>query len=283
MKTKILIFAIFIFSAVITFTACNKDNKSTSTNQTGINSSDVTTQNEAVAQMTFEGVDQIADEAYTSIFSSVKSTDANANSLLSACATKTIDTVSIPHTLTINFGSTNCLCNDGKYRRGEIIISYYLQYRDSGSVHSTTFNNYYVNDNQVIGTRSRINNGRNAAGHWNITVNVTGTIIFANNSDTLTWNSTQNKEWLQGYWSPTIWDDIYLVTGNSNGSRPNGNTYSKTILTPLKRHLPCFYFVSGTVQVQQSNKPTKLIDYGTGNCDPWATVTINGVTHNIHL
>ena len=67
MKTKILIFAIFIFSAVITFTACNKDKKTTPTNQTG-NNSDVTTQNEAVAQMTFEGVDQIADEAYTSTF-----------------------------------------------------------------------------------------------------------------------------------------------------------------------------------------------------------------------
>ncbi|MEI6823331.1 MAG: hypothetical protein WCL51_15480 [Bacteroidota bacterium] len=281
MKTKILIFAIFIFSIVTTFTACNKDKKTTPTNQTG-NNSDVTSQNEAVAQMTFEGVDQIADEAYTS-FSSLKSTQSNANSLLSACATKTIDTVSIPHTLTINYGTTNCLCYDGKYRRGEIVISYYLHYRDSGSVHSTTFNDYYVNDNHVMGTRSRVNNGRNAAGNWNITTTVNGTIIFANNTDTLTWNSTQNKEWLQGYLSSTIWDNIVLITGNSNGTRPNGTTYSKTILTPLKRQMPCFYFVSGTVQVVQSNKPTKVIDYGNGNCDAWATVTINGVTYNIHL
>ena len=153
----------------------------------------------------------------------------------------------------------------------------------SGSGHSTTFNDYYVNDNHVMGTRSRVNNGHNLAGNWNITTVVNGTIIFANNTDTLTWNSTQNKEWLQGYLSSTIWDNIVLITGNSNGTRPNGTTYSKTILTPLKRQMPCFYFVSGTVQVVQSNKPTKVIDYGNGNCDAWATVTINGVTYNIHL
>ncbi len=279
-----MLIASFLFlSASVIFFSCNKDKKSFNPNQTSDNELVASSQNEAVAQITFENVDQIADEAYTGLTTATKSVESTTSGLLSPCASKTIDTIAVPHTLTINFGTTNCLCNDGKYRRGEIIISFYKHYKDSGSIHSTTFNNYYVNDNHIMGTRTRVNNGRNAAGHWNISTTINSTIIFANNTDTLTWNATHNKEWLQGYWSPSIWNDIFLITGNSTGTRPNGVTYAKTILTPLERHLPCFYYVSGTVQLVQSNKPTRVINYGNGNCDPWATVTINGVTHTIHL
>ncbi|MCX6229943.1 MAG: hypothetical protein NTZ33_00230 [Bacteroidetes bacterium] len=295
MKTRILTLTSFIFLAVLIITACKKDNPAQQNisgindnalnqqNQTVTNELVTTSQNEAIAQMTFENIDQIADEAYTSFTSAGKSATANTNSLLSPCATKTIDTITIPHTLTIDFGTTNCLCNDGKYRRGQIVIAFYKHYKDSGAVHSTTFNNYYVNDNHIMGSRSRINNGHNAAGHWNITTTVNSMIIFALSGDTLSWNATHNREWLQGYWSPTIWDDITLLSGSSTGHRPNGTNYSKTIVTPLKRHMPCPYFVSGSVQLTQTNRPVRVINYGNGNCDPWATVTINGVTHIIHL
>lgn len=283
MRTKILIFAILIASASVIMFSCNKDKTSTNNNQASDNELVATSQNEAIAQMTFEGVDQIADEAYTGLTTATKSVESTTSGILSPCTTKTLDTISVPHVLTINFGTVNCLCNDGKYRRGEIVISFLGHYRDSASIHSTTFTNFYVNNNHVMGTRSRVNNGRNAAGHWNVTTTINGTIIFALSGDTLTWNANHTKEWLQGYWSPSIWNDIYLLSGNASGVRPNGVSYSKTILTPLKRIMTCPYFVSGTVQIQQSNKPTRVIDYGNGNCNAWATVTINGVTHTIHL
>ena len=282
MKTKILILSLVLVSAVFVMNGCRKDVKSVK-DQTIASDLIASSQSEAVAQMTYEGVDQISDEAYTAITNPTKSTESTSNGILGPCATKTIDTISIPHTLTIDFGTTNCLCNDGKYRRGQIVISFQGHYRDSASVHSTTFTNFYVDDNHVMGTRTRVNNGRNAAGHWNITTSVNGTIIFATTGDTLSWNATHNKEWLQGYWSPSIWNDIFLITGNASGTRPNGVTYAKTILTPLKRVMPCHYFVSGTVQIVQSNKPTRLLDYGNGGCNPWATLTVNGVTHTIHL
>lgn len=279
MKTKILILTLVIASASIFMIGCKKDSKNEK-DRTIEKELIASSQNEAIAQMTFEGVDQIADEAFTGITSPTKSTG---NGILGPCATKTIDTISVPHTLTIDFGTVNCLCNDGKYRRGQIIISFQGHYKDSASYHTTTFNNFYVNNNHVMGTRTRLNNGTNAAGHWNITTTVNGTIVFALSGDTLTWSATHNKEWLQGYWSPSIWNDIFLVTGNASGVKPNGATYTKTILTPLKRVMPCHYFVSGTVQMVQSNKPTRLLDYGNGGCNPWATLTVNGVTHTIHL
>lgn len=282
MKTKKLILSIFMVGASIVLFSCSKDKNSTADDMNEQADLVALSQNEAFAQMTFESVDQIADEVYASLSSSTKSAQ-NSNSILSPCATKTLDTLSVPHIITIDFGATNCLCNDGKYRRGQIIISFMGHYRDSGSMHSTTFNNFFVNDNHVMGNRTRLNNGKNAAGHFTVLTTVNSTIIFNATNDTLIWNANHTKEWLHGYWSPNFIDDSYLITGNSNGSKLNGVTYNKTILIPLKRIYSCFYFVSGSVQIQQSNKPTKIIDYGNGNCNPWATVTINGVTHTIHL
>ena len=40
--------------------------------------------------------------------------------LISTCAQRTY--VSDTRTLTIDFGSTNCLCPDGRYRRGKIVV-----------------------------------------------------------------------------------------------------------------------------------------------------------------
>ncbi|MFZ4400571.1 MAG: hypothetical protein ACOYO1_11090 [Bacteroidales bacterium] len=282
MKKRILILSVFIASASIILFSCNKDKAKSANENKDTDEIVASSQKEAIAQMTFENVDQIADEVYSNLSTSNKSSQ-NSNSLLGPCATKSLDTISVPHILTINFGNTNCLCNDGKNRRGEIIISFMGHYRDSGSVHSTSFNNFYVNDNHVLGTRTRVNNGRNSSGHYTVTSTINSTIIFNTSGDTLIWNANHTKEWLHGYLSPNFIDDTYLITGNSNGNKLNGVTYNKTILIPLKRVYSCFYFVSGSVQIVKTNKPTKVIDYGNGNCNPWATVTVNGVTHTIHL
>jgi len=281
MKKKLFILS-FLVAGLILF-ACKKDNSTTSIDQVTENELTATSQNEAFAQMAFEGIDQIADEAYAVLTNTLKSGQNNASSLLGPCATKTLDTLALPHVLTINFGNVNCLCNDGKYRRGLIIISFTGHYRDSAAVHNTTLSDFYVNDNHIMGNRSRLNNGRNAAGHFTVSTVINSSIAFYLSGDTLVWNTSQTKEWLHGYWSPNFIDDAYLITGSSNGLKPNGISYTKTILTPLKRVYSCNYFVSGSVQLIQSNRPTRIIDYGNGQCNPWATLTVNGVTHTIHL
>jgi hypothetical protein len=56
-----------------------------------------------------------------------------------------------------------------------------------------------------------------------------------------------------------------------------------TIISPLIYQNGCFYPVSGIIEIDTDGEGLKIIDYGNGECDNVATVTINGNTENIEL
>jgi len=235
----------------------------------------------ALAEVTFSDVNSIADEAATGSLTSYK-TDVS-DGILSGCATITHDTVSDPHVLTIDFGVSNCLCNDGRYRRGKIIVTYSGHYRDPGHVHTITFDNYFVNDNQVMGIKTVTNNGYNNNGNLYFSIEVDGSIIRANNGGTIEFVSSRMREWIEGESTPQWHDDVYLVTGTASGNNSEGNSFTAEITSALRRTVACHQFVSGTLEVVPSGSPTRYIDFGDGSCDNEATVTVNGNDHIIHL
>jgi hypothetical protein len=198
-----------------------------------------------------------------------------------SCATITHDSISIPRTLVIDFGSSNCLCQDGNNRRGKINISYIGKYRESGSVHTISFTDYFVNDNQVIGSKSVTNNGKNTNGHTTFTIAVDGQIIKANSAGTLTWKSNRTREWLEGEDTKTWIDDVYSIIGFTSGSNSKGNSYTAVITSPLHRALNCHWFDAGVIELNQTGKVLKTIDYGSGTCDADATVIILGKSYPI--
>ena len=130
----------------ILFTSCRKKQED--------NDSDTSAGSDnALCEGTFNDVHSIADEASSGSLTSYMGTNnSNEKGILSSCATVTINTTVNPHTITVDFGTTNCFCNDGRYRRGVILITYSGNYRDSASTHTITFpgNTYYVNDNQAL-------------------------------------------------------------------------------------------------------------------------------------
>jgi hypothetical protein len=238
-----------------------------------------TSKDNALAEGTYNDVDNIADQAS-------KSPTLATYSTASCSPTITHDSISIPHTITIDFGPTNCLGLDGRYRRGIINVSYTGHYRDSASTHTITFNNYYVNDNKVSGTKTVVNNGHNSAGNLNYTITVNGQIDKATGGS-ISWTSNRTREWIVGE-NTAIWtDDVYLITGTANGvSSPTtgGSTsFSIVITSALRREIGCRHFVSGKFDLTPSGKATRHVDFGTGACDNAATVTINGHLFNISL
>lgn len=261
----------------LTFTSCkkekiNKDEDDTDTSAAADNS---------IAESAFNDVANMADQAADGSLATYRLTEADG--LLSVCATVTNDTTVVPHLLTIDFGTTNCLCKDGRYRRGKIKISYEGPYRETGHVHTITFADYFVDDNQLLGTKTVLNNGKNSAGNLFFTVTVDGKIIKANGAGTVTWQATRNREWIEGASTATWSDDVYLITGSSSGTTANGNTFKHTIQKALRKEIGCRHFVSGQVLLEPENKLPRLIDYGNGTCDNEATVTINGKTFTITL
>jgi hypothetical protein len=276
MKKINLILGIAILAAsALIITGCKKDNN------IQLEDSSIA-QDDAYAEKTFEDVGDMANEAYDMrTGNNFKAYPGNWR-YMSECTTVTLDTAAFPHVLTIDFGVENCLCADGKYRRGMIIITFTGRYREPGTVITHTFENYYVNDNSVAGIKVVTNMGPNDNGNLCFTIEVEG-IVQKEDGSTFSWNSSRQREWIQGADTHTRWDDIYLITGIATGTRPNGLTWEREIMTPLRVELACHFIVSGTIEIRPQDRPVRLLDYGTGECDNEATVTVDGQTFTIYL
>ncbi|NOU47052.1 MAG: hypothetical protein HOO86_08325 [Bacteroidales bacterium] len=274
---KKMMFATAIVAGLV-FTGCNKSDEKNSTN---IETPDADT--DAMAESVFDEVQEIADQAYTFKVVALKSAEGDFNDHLSACVTITLDTTVMPRILTIDFGEENCLCRDGKYRRGQIIVTFNGRYFQPGTVITHSFNNFYVNDNHIEGLKTLTNNGYNDAGFLWFSIVVNGQITRIENGNVITWSANKTKTWIEGDLTPRFWDDVYLLEGNASSSNSNGSGFTRIITNPLRREMSCRWFVSGTVEITPNNRPVRLLDYGEGVCDNQATVTVNGETFNIIL
>lgn len=280
MKTRALT-GIILASFIITglFSSCRKKEKEE------VDSDTSSAYDQSLASGIVNDMTSISDEAVTtgtvSSFRTIENT-----MVLSTCATIAFDTLAPAKTVTVNFGSSNCLCNDGRYRRGSLILSFTGRYRDSLTVITVTPQNYFVNDNQVTGSKTITNKGHNASHHLVYEINANIQVIKANAGGTITWQSTRQREWMSGE-NTQIWsDDMYSITGSASGTTANGNSFNSVITSPLVRNmaLGCRrHFVSGVLEHTPGGKATRYIDFGNGACDDQATVTINGNVYNITL
>ncbi|MCX7649182.1 MAG: hypothetical protein N2050_01340 [Flavobacteriales bacterium] len=233
----------------------------------------------ALAETSFQDLKSMADEAASGQLIHFKSGEAT---LAGNCATVIWDTTATPKTITIDFGTVNCLCLDGRYRRGQVIITYTGPYKQPGTVITITPQNYFVNDNQIQGQKVVTNQGPNAQGQPVFSIVVNGTVIKTDGG-TISWQSHRERTWIAGYDTPSFSDDEYSITGSAQGVNAQGNAFTLTILTPLVRSFGCKWFKSGTVKLERTGKPEILIDYGNGACDGQIQITRNGQTFTIQL
>jgi hypothetical protein len=279
---KITLFALSL--TVLTGVYLSSCNKSSATKDSDTESAE----NNALAEANYNDVTTLVDQAALTGDVIVGIAGGNSGnftdgSLGSSCASITVDTVSVPHVITIDFGTSNCLCKDARYRRGKIVASFTGRYRDAGTVISVTFNNYFVNDNQISGTKTVTNQGVNNLGHPIYSVQVNGQMIKANNAGTVTWTSARTREWVAGFDTPVWTDDVYSITGTASGTNASGKSYTITITEPLIRKMDCRWFESGKMDIKPDGEPTRTLDYGNTGCDANATVTILGYTFPIVL
>jgi len=280
MKTsKIVLGFILIASFALFISACkkNSDNNTTNNNTASTQSA----ANNAFGEHVYDNVKDWSDLSMAT--HNLKSTLID-TVYMGTCVLSTLDLSVMPYKLTIDFGSTNCQCLDGYYRRGKIICTFNGPYWQMGTIITYTFENYAVNDNQILGTKVVTNLGRNNLNHMSWSVVVAGQVIKANNGGTFTWNSNRMLEWTAGDLTPLVWwDDVYQITGTASGTNPDASTYTCTITNPLVKKLNCQWLESGTIEIQISSLPLITLDYGAGTCDNQATATINGQVYPITM
>jgi hypothetical protein len=277
MKANHIVLSMMLVASVtVLFSGCKKENDKT----TGKNSANMATDNN-LSEQAYASLSTLTDQIMSSGKKSLKSGGID-TVYQGQCILATLNYTAVPFVLTIDFGTSNCLCTDGKYRRGTVTVTFNGDYFSQGTVITYALQDYYENDNHVMGTLTITNMGRNTSGNLYWSVHVAGQIEKANNGGTITWNSDREHEWSEGESTPMIWwDDVYLVRGTASGTTAEGLSYTLATVSDLEKKANCQWISAGILDFQPDNWPLFVVDYGTGTCDNQATVTVNGVVYNI--
>lgn len=138
--------------------------------------------------------------------------------------------------------------------------------------------NFTIDDIKIEG-RKEINK----TGDYTYSVVLTNGKVTFTDGTTYTREFTRTRTWVEGYdTAANIWDDVFSIEGTATGINRKGNAYTHTITSPLVVKNACRWIVEGTIELVAGDK-TAILDYGMGDCDNQATITINGEVKDITL
>lgn len=192
-----------------------------------------------------------------------------------------------PVKITYDFGA-GCVGRDGHFRKGKIVSIYTGRLVVPGSMATTTFLGYQIDSFAIGGTHIIKNLSTPNEFKYEVAVN-NGNVTNVNNGKYRTRNALHIIKQVEGLGTPFFpRDDVFQINGGARGetNRPGYVVqWGRTILPsePVIKRFTCHWFVQGKVKIERSNAPTAILDYGSGQCDNKATITVNGVTRVITL
>lgn len=268
MKTKFYLMISAL--TVLSFVSCLKN--SDLLEQTSVDMAD----DEAVSDAVFEDVFNTADNATIILDNLGKGLDSKSEYVVAdSCPTVTITrpTANLwPRVVTVDFG-TGCTGLNNNVRKGKIVVEVTGPRLQTGSKRTVTFVDYYFNDIKVEGTKVFENKGLNSNKNMVFSAKLTGGKLTLPGGKFIERSFTQEREWIAGLNTKTIWDDECLVTGTVTGKNVNGVAYTNTIITALHWKRVCQFIVSGVVKLERAGAQAFEINFGDGECDAKAVVT----------
>lgn len=188
---------------------------------------------------------------------------------------------------TIFFGS-DCNGRCSQSRTGTIVITYSEEKDTLGSFRQTEFDGFSMNGVQIEGTRrseiTAIDTNGNRTRHSSLQ---NGKMTYEDGTF-----STKEKSFYHFTFYENDERKYATLTGSSSGVSSDGESFSMTIVSPIKYAYTCSssnHFskkwrvpVAGIKTIVNSSG-TKTIDFGDGSCDFTAVVTTNGVSETIDL
>ncbi|MCB0520786.1 MAG: hypothetical protein H6577_21610 [Lewinellaceae bacterium] len=267
--------AFTILTVAIAFTACRLD-KDNNVDEGFTESITTTSEDQSTAENYFQDAEDQEDWA-------IETRDGGGG--FTGCPTVTVEPAdaSFPRTITIDFGD-GCEGPYGRIRKGKIIVEQSAAIWEEGSVRTATFDQFFVDNAQIEGLRTIINEGYDQNGNITFSRTVSnGKITFPNGTST-TWESNYLLTQTAGGQTPFILsDNVFEVTGNANGINRNDKAYTATIEEPLLKNKLCPWLSQGLITLTIDSK-TLTLDYGTGTCDNKATLTLpNGAQQEITI
>ncbi len=264
---------VFLLWSMVTFISCeNNDGEMSGEGATIIRDDALSAE---LYEDVFNGTDQIVEDQFSGLKGELEDT----------CKTVTMEKIdSLTRRITIDYRKGNCEDFHGRVKKGKIIVTTSGRYRKEGFTRTVRFENYYVNEYKIEGTKTIINEGKNGNGNVVYSITLKNGKISTSNGRIINRKYDKTREWIKGYDTPLYqWDNEYLVKGTASGTNRNGVNYTRTINEPLHTSATCRFILSGTAEIGRDGNPSILIDYGDGDCDERATATVNGTTNEIRL
>lgn len=289
------LFTAFILCAGLILAACSK-NRETSVQSNQPTNTQLALQTEATTEEAFDdifnnvmGVSPSIAIGETGVFEGTNpQSPGSLYPSQNTCFAMTVDFLNQPDTfpvrITLDFG-TGCTGPDGRVRKGKMITTYSAQLLKPGSVAETSFDGYSIDGMQVEGTH-RIEN-KSITNQPIFETKVINGKLTMSNGDYIVWNRTRTVTQTDGYMTPTNpYDDSFTIEGNGSGSvvKSTGTVnWTSTNIEPLVKKFDCHWIVKGKQAIQRNDGPQGVIDFGNGDCDNKAVITVNGVSAEITL
>lgn len=268
MKRKLfLIWAVFGL-VVLTFTGCSDDDGTDPDPKINTGDTEVVADDEEV-QGIFENLEELTNDAIT------EATDPSGGRVASnfmVCAELSLDLQNT--SLTIDFGQ-GCEGPRGRLRKGKIIISYSGFLFESGSVITTTFENFEVDGLKIEGTRTVTNTSGANDETPKFNVKIEGGKVTWPDGTFATREVNRTKTWVR---TNTPLNDEFHIEGTASGVTRGGRTYKTTITEKVVFKVSCandriFIPTQGKKDIEVDGSLKITVDYGDGTCDNTVTLT----------
>lgn len=293
------------FAATLLITGCKKENSDSLSPQEEEQAANYSSESEADIEVAFNdvfdnvmGVNSEVGTGGVGIFGRKASSSENGREArvdsVPSCVTVTITPIQpgvFPKTVTIDFGS-GCFSH-GHLRSGKIQIVYTGRLLNPGSSATTTFINYKIDSIAVQGTHKITNTTGTTTGsnQKQFKIEVIDAKLTWPNGNFAEWNATRSITQIEGNGSAIPADDIFSMRGNAQGKVKRGNLivlWDSEITEALMKKFICPWISKGRIKTVRRGLPQNtpwvaILDYGNGNCDNQATLTINGNTRQITL
>ncbi|MBL1181312.1 MAG: hypothetical protein D8M18_09450 [Bacteroidetes bacterium] len=233
----------------------------------------------SLAESYFSHVFKLVDAA-AKFNKGISSNTSQTDTSLFGCDQISVDSLSSPKKMSINFNSS-CIGNATEHS-GKITVLFYGKYNELGTKTKITFSNFKLNGRLIGGVMTITNNGLLINGNQSYSFEVSSGTVSGEKSQ-LAWQCKRKWEMGVGQASVAVPDDVYWVTGTAEGRAFKGNAFTVEITEALEITNDCVYITKGKCDVKPETLHTRRIDYGAGNCDAKAQVSINGEEYEVNL
>ena len=195
-----------------------------------------------------------------------------------------------PLTITFDFGSTGCAANDGHWRKGKIVINYSNRLLVPGAKASVSFEDFQIDSISIDNSTAYTISNTGTQDNLQFTVEVSAKLSKPNGNYS-EWYSHKTISRTEGNLTTTPLDDVLKIEGTATGKTRRNDllvAWKSEITQPFIKRFTCRWISQGVIKTGLENLASNsqwfgILDYGGGNCDNRATLTINGIKYEITL